>query len=198
MNLKLSGKHIAIVGLLTWFAILKYPLIALIIAITHGAIDWWKIANDKKGTLSYFLWDQALHVLVLVLSWLFIIQGYSRLYEVTFSLLSNFDIVMISLGYLLCIGPSSYAIRFATQNMIKQEQEENVRRGGRLIGIFERLIIFTLVLLTQYEAIGFLITGKSILRFADGQKKETEYLLVGTMMSYAIAILTGVLVKIIV
>jgi hypothetical protein len=52
------------------------------------------------------------------------------------------------------------------------------------------------VLLSQYEAIGFLITGKSILRFADGQKKETEYVLVGTMMSYAFAIIIAVLVKI--
>ena len=71
-----------------------------------------------------------------------------------------------------------------------------VENGGKLIGIFERIIILTLVLLNQYEAIGFLITGKSIIRFADKNSDlKSEYVLVGTMMSYALAILIGVITK---
>jgi hypothetical protein len=58
------------------------------------------------------------------------------------------------------------------------------------------MVILTLVLLGQYEAIGFLITGKSIIRFADTNPKlRSEYVLVGTMMSYALAILMGVFVN---
>ena len=51
-------------------------------------------------------------------------------------------------------------------------------------------------LLNQYEAIGFLITGKSIIRFAQKDENlKSEYVLVGTMMSYAIAIITGVIIN---
>ncbi|HWZ22996.1 MAG TPA: hypothetical protein VNW06_10105, partial [Cytophagaceae bacterium] len=61
------------------------------------------------------------------------------------------------------------------------------------IGIFERIIILTFVLLGQYEAIGFLITGKSIIRFANKEEHlRSEYVLVGTMMSYAMSIIVGV------
>jgi hypothetical protein len=49
-----------------------------------------------------------------------------------------------------------------------------------------------MVLLGQYAAIGFLITGKSIIRFANNDEHlRSEYVLVGTMMSYALAIMTG-------
>jgi hypothetical protein len=58
---------------------------------------------------------------------------------------------------------------------------------------------FSLILLAYLWPIypvGFLITGKSIIRFADHNSNlRSEYVLVGTMMSYAIAIITGVGVK---
>lgn len=188
-------KHITVVAALTALVAWEHPFVVIFITVTHGVIDLWKIRVDKKGTLLYFLWDQVLHLIILLLSWLFIIKGFIKIHEAILTLWSSFGIVIVLLGYLFCIGPCSYIIRLATQNLIKQDQEDNVKRGGRLIGIFERIIIFTLVLLGEYEAIGFLITGKSILRFADGQKKETEYLLVGTMMSYALAIGTGALIS---
>jgi hypothetical protein len=66
-----------------------------------------------------------------------------------------------------------------------------------LIGLFERVIILTLVLLGEYSAIGFLITGKSIIRFAtQGENLRSEYVLVGTMMSYCVAIIIGVIINI--
>ena len=58
--------------------------------------------------------------------------------------------------------------------------------------LYLAIIILTFVLLGQYEAIGFLITGKSIIRFAEQNPDvKSEYVLVGTMMSYSLSILTG-------
>jgi len=188
-------KHIAIVGLLTWIAIWNNPVVAVLVTVTHFIIDYLKIKLDKKGELSFFIVDQLLHVLVIVIAWLYLISGWERMAVVSLSFWTSFPTILILSGYLFCIGPSSFLIKFSTQNLIQQAHGDNVKRGGRLIGIFERIIIYTLVLLNQYEAIGFLITGKSILRFADGQKKETEYVLVGTMLSYALAILMGALVN---
>jgi hypothetical protein len=192
-------KHLAVVGVLTFLAIGKFTSlglgITLIITITHGAIDYWKIRTDKNDTLFYFIADQLLHLVVLIMAWLLLTHGFHKAWGTLENLWNSFPVLLISLGYLFCIVPSSYIVKYATRQMISQDQESNVKRGGRLIGIFERLIIFTFMLFSQYEAIGFLITGKSILRFSDGQKKETEYVLVGTMISYALAILAGVLVN---
>jgi hypothetical protein len=53
------------------------------------------------------------------------------------------------------------------------------------------------VLLGQYAAIGFLIAAKSVLRISkDGEKdarKKTEYVLIGTLISFTTAILIGLL-----
>jgi hypothetical protein len=105
------------------------------------------------------------------------------------------------LGYIWLIYPTGYLIKFITQSIAHTNSQNtttqaNVEHGGKLIGQFERIIILTLVLFNQYEAIGFLITGKSIIRFADHNSDlRSEYVLVGTMMSYAIAILTGVIIN---
>lgn len=46
---------------------------------------------------------------------------------------------------------------------------------------------------------GFLITAQSILRFSETKKesgrKEAEYILIGTLISFAFAILTGLLIN---
>ena len=112
----------------------------------------------------------------------------------------NYKFSLILLAYVWVYFSVGYLIKFATQNIRHTAQDGNeevkVEHGGKLIGQFERLIILTLVLLNQYEAIGFLITGKSIIRFADHNSNlRSEYVLVGTMMSYALAILTGVFVN---
>jgi Protein of unknown function (DUF3307) len=191
--------HLVIVGLLTFIAIgqLSWAAagISLTITITHALIDCWKIKVDKSHSLTYFSIDQPLHLVVLIAAWLFIINGWDKIQTVANGLWNSFPILIVSLGYLFCVIPSCFIVKFVVKQLIVQNEASDVKRGGMLIGIFERIIIFTFVLFSQYEAIGFLITGKSILRFSDGQKKETEYVLVGTMLSYTLAILTGVLVN---
>lgn len=160
-------------------------------------LDLLKVRFDKNEQLGFFITEQFIHVAVSVIAWLYIISGWNEIATLTISIWSSTKVTTILLGCFLCIGPSSHLVKFATKNLTS-EKGDNVKSGGRLIGIFERVIIYTLVLLSQYEAIGFLITGKSILRFADSQKKETEYVLVGTMLSYALAIIIGVGVKLLV
>jgi hypothetical protein len=51
-----------------------------------------------------------------------------------------------------------------------------------------------------FDAIGFLLAAKSIFRFGDlkeaKDRKLTEYVLIGTLLSFGIALLIGLLVKI--
>jgi hypothetical protein len=77
------------------------------------------------------------------------------------------------------------------QNTINQ-QNEDLFNAGKLIGNIERVISLTLLLMGQYEAIGFIIAGKSILRYEGQKTSKTEYVLIGTLLSFGIAILIGI------
>ena len=74
---------------------------------------------------------------------------------------------------------------------------------GRLIGYFERLIIFMLVITSNVAATTWILTAKSIVRFdkiKDSKKVDSkdgknyaEYYLIGTLSSSAFAILMGLI-----
>ena len=59
--------------------------------------------------------------------------------------------------------------------------------------------MYTFVITGEAGSIGFLIAAKSVLRFNDikgsDARKEAEYVLIGTLMSFAFSILTGLLVR---
>lgn len=59
------------------------------------------------------------------------------------------------------------------------------------IGIIERLLVLIFVLIDAVEAIGFLLAAKSVFRFGDlrdgTDRKRTEYVLIGTLLSFAVA-----------
>jgi hypothetical protein len=67
--------------------------------------------------------------------------------------------------------------------------------GGHYIGMLERALLLTFVLLDQFGAIGFLLAAKSIFRFGDLSRaqdvKLTEYVLLGTLLSVSISLGIG-------
>jgi len=69
--------------------------------------------------------------------------------------------------------------------------------AGKYIGILERLFIFGFVIANFWEGIGFLLAAKSIFRFGDlNNAKErylTEYVLIGTFLSFGSAIVVSLL-----
>jgi hypothetical protein len=81
---------------------------------------------------------------------------------------------------------------------MKEEQGLGLASAGKWIGICERMLILTFVLMQQYTAIGFLMTAKSILRFSEKEANtqlKTEYVLVGTLVSFTSAAMTGILLR---
>ncbi|MFW6066670.1 MAG: hypothetical protein ACOC9S_07595, partial [Planctomycetota bacterium] len=75
-----------------------------------------------------------------------------------------------------------------------------LEQGGLWIGRLERALVLTFVLLGQYQAIGFVIVAKSILRFGEvspsrpAGRKMAEYVLIGTMLSLLLAVAAGLVV----
>jgi hypothetical protein len=196
--------HVGIVYILSaFFSFLWWQ--AIIITLIHYLIDGVKIELKKKYStqeIYWFLLDQFLHlstiVIVCLLQFGLSNQIFTQLNHVT---QNNINIVIL-LAYILITFPTGYLIGIMTKNIsneyskeTKKEQDQKANNGLR-IGIFERIIILTFVILGQYEAIGFLITGKSLLRFASKDESlKSEYVLLGTMMSYAITIIIGVLLN---
>ncbi|WP_332910802.1 hypothetical protein [Algoriphagus boritolerans] len=74
----------------------------------------------------------------------------------------------------------------------------SLQNAGKYIGILERLFVFVFVITGKWEAIGFLLAAKSVFRFGDLRKskdrKLTEYILIGTLISFGISILSGIAV----
>jgi hypothetical protein len=81
---------------------------------------------------------------------------------------------------------------------IQDTDSMSLRKAGTYIGILERLFVFTFVVTGHWDAIGFLVAAKSVFRFGDlkesKDRKMTEYILIGTLLSFGIALATGMLV----
>ncbi|WP_421920413.1 DUF3307 domain-containing protein [Marinifilum sp.] len=76
---------------------------------------------------------------------------------------------------------------------------QGLENAGKWIGIVERIMILTFVLINQFAAIGFMLAAKSVLRFGDlkdgNDQKKTEYIIIGTFLSFMLSIFTGIVIK---
>jgi hypothetical protein len=89
-------------------------------------------------------------------------------------------------------------IIFSKWNISKLTKDnESLKDAGTYIGILERLLVFIFIVVGHWEAVGFLITAKSVFRFGDltasRERKLTEYILIGTLISFGIAIVISLL-----
>jgi hypothetical protein len=65
---------------------------------------------------------------------------------------------------------------------------------GFVIGKCENLIIFSLISLGQYEALGLVLAAKSIARMQD-MKTNPSYYLAGTLLNFVCSMLGGILAR---
>lgn len=188
--------HGGLIMLLLWD--IKYGLLALVMMTIHLAIDLLKIyAQNPSNATAWFLTDQALHLL----SILIIGAIWS---EPEFSFFKWLDRPQIWI-YITALFFLTYVTGIAIQimmtnwaNAIDDDNNESLKDAGRYIGILERLFIFTFIVTGNLSAIGFLLAAKSIFRFGDLKdakgRKLTEYILIGTLLSFGVATATGLLV----
>jgi hypothetical protein len=199
--------HALTAGVLTYVFIQDWSgwQIPLCIAVTHFFIDVWKL-NQPKNSLKYFLWDQLFHLLVLLGAWLYLTNSADLVLPFLSSFFTSEKALVLITGYLVVIFPIGFIIGMATQHwqdeISKEDDATSLKKAGRYIGIFERILVLTFILTNNFSAIGFLIAAKSILRFSDksksGARKQTEYVLIGTLMSFALTIIIGILMRVLV
>jgi len=168
----------------------------LIIIITHFFIDLWKL--NRRENLTYFLLDQLFHILVVIALWIGISFDLHTVWAYLSALAQNTKFWLIVTGYVLVTWPLGYIIGMATEKWrdAAEVNKEGLAKAGVWIGFFERLLILTFIISNQFAAVGFLIAAKSILRFSDKEntQKKTEYVLIGTLMSFAAAAIIGIVI----
>ena len=187
--------HILIVFLLSWILSfqLEFVVAAGIIAITHYFIDGckpWLMKRKSVGRYAFFI-DQLLHLTILFVV-VFLFSEYHGI-QTLFSIAPTPNDAYIALAYLLCLKPTNVLIKevfYTAQLEIVSENE--LPNAGKLIGILERLLTLTFILIDQFEAVGFLIAAKSVLRYRDDETLKTEYVLIGTMLSFGVAVVLGI------
>lgn len=189
--------HAIIISLLSWIMVpsCNFGLWILLIAVSHFAIDAIKI-HCSKGLWSFVI-DQLLHLGILIA----ISNIYEPAKELPLQMIDSsdsFSIPLLILAILLCMKPANILIKLILEKYQVGESEScnNIKNAGALIGNLERILTIVFVLLGQFEAIGFIVAAKSILRFKDTDTAKTEYVLAGTFLSFGIAILCGLTVRI--
>lgn len=173
---------------------LKLWWAALIIMITHLLIDAGKLMfTTKKNNRWLFLIDQILHILIIVI--LFI-----SIEKISFP--SDFQITENVWLFLLCAlfltSPVGIILKVFFTRWKLTEKETGIdalKNAGKWIGMIERILVFIFIISGNFSAVGFLLTAKSVFRFGDLSKaqnmKLTEYVLIGTLLSFGIAIIVG-------
>jgi len=156
----------------------------------------------KKRNLIYFFTGQLLLVILLIAIWLSVTGNkLSLILSLIEILLDSKRVLLVILGFIILIWPSGYIIGIATEPLRKQIKEvKGLEKAGLWIGILERTLIYIFVLSDNVMAIAFLVTAKTIFRFGEikdhSRRKEAEYILIGTLSSFTLAMLVAYLIKI--
>ncbi|MGK0323304.1 MAG: hypothetical protein ACJARX_002157 [Psychroserpens sp.] len=173
-----------------------YWLGFFIILVSHFCIDLAKLhLQTKKNNRLLFALDQLLHLLIIAIvvniyePYLFNLASYN--YNSILLLAACF----IGLSSMSSIVMKTIISKWNIEN--KKDKEDSLEHAGSYIGILERLFVFLFVVLDFWEGIGFLLAAKSIFRFGDlsraKDRKLTEYVLIGTLVSFGMAMLIGLI-----
>ncbi|MCC5905564.1 MAG: DUF3307 domain-containing protein [Balneolaceae bacterium] len=184
--------HFVLILILLWD--ISYWPVALLIAATHFLIDGIKLTFQTEITRQVWFWiDQAAHFGVLIAVWVIFWNGFA-----TPELSEEFWILLT--GILILTHPTSIVMQMLMQRWSEQIETDNsgsLEGAGKYIGILERLFVYLSIISGNPQAVGFLLAAKSVFRFGDltraKDRKLTEYILIGTLLSFLIAIVTGVL-----
>jgi hypothetical protein len=192
--------HILIHGLLVLLVLwdFNYWLLALLLMISHGIIDTIKLyAQQEKNKSLWFLIDQALHIISILVMWDLFFKpkiNLNALVEDTEIWIYAAAILFITVvsGIVMMVLMSTWS------KALNDSNEESLNNAGKYIGMLERIFVFTFVVTENWEGIGFLLAAKSVFRFGDlkesKDRKLTEYILIGTLLSFGMAIAVGMLV----
>ncbi|HJS01278.1 MAG TPA: DUF3307 domain-containing protein [Flavobacterium sp.] len=191
------GLHLLLLFIVTQFDS-NYFIAVILITMSHFGIDCIKLYFEKKKTEKiWFFIDQLLHLTVIAL-----VVNYYYPYEIQIANLYSKQNLALITALLMVTYVSAVVLKVLlsrwSEQIIKTDLQET-NNAGKYIGILERLFIFFFVIINFWEGIGFLLAAKSIFRFGDLKESKdvrlTEYILIGTLLSFGLGILCAMIYK---
>jgi len=169
--------------------------------ISHVLIDGWKASRGNN--LMTFIADQLGHLAILTLVFFFLAQTAKDSAGAFFQKLwGSPRVLCIVLGYLIVIWPTGRLMNVLTAPFRRQFEDKTSRglkSAGLWIGYLERAFLLSFILINYLPGAAFLLGLKSIFRFGEirdpKNRTETEYILIGTLLSFAFALAVGLAVK---
>lgn len=200
--------HIVIVSALSWATVgdIRFWPYLLVIAGTHVVFDLAKVGFKSKPFWPFVI-DQVLHgmVLYVVAGWFLVGVQWVQWAFIPRALWVAVPMVLAVL--VLLTTPANILIREVfdlkkarLSDFMSPRKEDDSRlprleNAGALIGTLERILTFIFVMNGNYQAVGFVVAAKSLLRFKESEGTRAEYVLIGTLLSFSIAILCALAVQ---
>ena len=169
-----------------------YWQIPVLVFLIHALID--AVKQRFPDTAGAFVVDQAAHVAALLgIAWLLrAAAGVPDFAGVGYSAM------VAAGGFVVTVQGAGYYIGKFTKRLLEENglQLDGLVGGGHRIGQLERALIFVFIFVGHPAGIGFLVAAKSILRFEEAKKQKlAEYVLIGTLLSFTLAIALASLTK---
>lgn len=166
---------------------------ALIILVSHLLIDLTKLnLTGKINAIVLFFSDQLAHLVIIAA-----VAAMYEDYAIGSGVVNPVKILLFITAILTVTVVSGVIIKeiIARWDLQEDSNEDSLENAGKYIGMLERLFVFAFVVTNHWQAIGFLLAAKSVFRFGDLSKskdrKLTEYILIGTLLSFGLAIITA-------
>lgn len=169
---------------------LRYWTYALAIGISHYLGDVvFRILLSRRPQWAFIL-DQLYHIALMAIIAIVITGEYF-----------NLHISWIHLAGLVAVTfPAAKFIEVFLSQWPPTRSADKIKglvNAGLWIGILERILIYVFIVTGHWEGIGFLLAAKSVFRFGDLTNSKdislTEYILVGTLLSFCVAVVAGLI-----
>lgn len=188
-----------------WFILLAYIVLSPVLDMLF----------EKRSERLYRnrLWNLLIHAALLVAIYLFAPEAKMSgaleflISETGFLTIGNSIVLQLYLlGGLLVMNEINFLIRYLMyllnlapigQQKTRDDITEQQYNTGRVIGMLERLFIYSFALGGQFTAIGFILTAKGVVRYKDFEERGfAEYVLIGTLLSALLAMGVALAVRV--
>ncbi|WP_298147556.1 DUF3307 domain-containing protein [Flavobacterium sp.] len=188
-----TGIHLFLLLLFTQFS-KNLILPCILLAASHFLIDAFTktVLKKRLSPIAVFSFDQLLHFGALAL-----FVAYHQTYEIDWERIFGTKTLLAANAVLVTTFCSAVVMKKLMQFFPYEAPKTGLAEAGFYIGILERLLIFIFITCNLWEGVGFLLAAKSIFRFGDLREnkeiKLTEYILIGTLLSFTLAIVTALI-----
>ncbi len=105
-------------------------------------------------------------------------------------------VLVVVVAYVLVVFGGAAFVRQVLDTFCEGVDQSLSTSAGRYIGMAERTLMLTLVLVNAFSSLAFVLTAKSLARFRElSDMRFAEYYLIGTLASASAALFAGIAVR---